>query len=79
MHYELWQGLPGGGEMISSGSRETTNSYRLGGMELLLSEAEADAITNYGDLYVRGFVTAQGGGQRRTVKVTLVELEVPVP
>jgi hypothetical protein len=36
-----------------------------------------DAITDYSELYVRGFAVSDGGGQRRAIEITLVELEVP--
>lgn len=78
VHYELWQGLPDSGTLITEAvDWDVTNSYRLGTTEWKLCEAEADAITNYGELYVRGFAVSDGGGQRRAIEITLVELEVP--
>ena len=76
---ELWEGVPGTGTLratLSSsgiGSTPATDSYTL-------STAEADAISDYGNLYFR--VSRQGdtGGNpngRRSLVVDAVELEVP--
>ena len=82
MHYELWQGLPDSefGTLITSHlDWHVGNSYSQGTFHWPLLDSEADAINNYNDLYVRGFAVSDGGGQRRAIRVTIVELEVPEP
>lgn len=76
---ELWEGVPGTGTL-----RATLTVTGIGSTEVqstkTLTAGEADAIGNYGDLYLR--VSRQGdtGGSpssRRSLVVDLVEFEAP--
>ena len=84
MHYELWEGPPGSmdGTLIREFiDHDLTNSYRSGSFHFPLSSDVEGKITNYDNLYVRGFAVSVGGGKRGAIEVTLIELEVrePVP
>jgi len=75
----LWEGVPGTGTLRATlqvapdvGSTETTDTYTL-------SASEADAITDYTDLYYRiwGRGTFDVGGTARSLEIEAVEFEVP--
>lgn len=76
-HCELWEGVPGTGNLRASldidpdvGTTETTDTYTLSG-------AEADAITDYADLYLRLWGRGTAGGPSRSLIVEACEFEVP--
>jgi queuine/archaeosine tRNA-ribosyltransferase len=76
-HLELWQGTAGSGTLIAAlvpaeltGTTEQTDTYTLSG-------AEADNITDYGDLDLRLWGRGTGGGPSRALVVEFAELETP--
>jgi hypothetical protein len=58
-------------------AKDPVHSCQQGTFHRPLLDSEADAISDYNDLSVRGFAVSDGGGQRRAIRVTIVEVPVP--
>lgn len=75
---ELWEGIPGTGSLRATLSAADPNPAEQTDI-YTLSVAEADAIGNYADLYIRLYQTGGGGSpsKRRGLIVEAAEFEVP--
>ena len=76
-HLELWEGVPGSGtlratltQLLITDTVEIESSYTL-------SAGEADAITDYTNLYLRLYGTGASGGPDRNLVVDLVDFTIP--
>lgn len=71
---ELWEGVPGTGTMRAQGSQTDPTGAEY---TYTLSAGEADAITDYTNLYLRIYYTYTGGGGPSSITVDFAELETP--
>ena len=78
-HCELWEGVPGTGTLraevaaptlLGADTTEVATTHTL-------TSGEADAITNYGDLFIRLWGSGSGPGPSRSLQVEAVQFEVP--
>ena len=75
-HFELWQGVPDTGSLIAEATVELVDTTEVE-TATTLSAGEADAITDYNDLYFALWGRGTGGGPARSLVVDACELEIP--
>lgn len=77
-HIELWEGNPASG---GTKRAEIISASNVGGTEVeasyTLSSGEADAITDYSNLYFRFWGQGTGGGPSRALQIEAAQFEVP--